>query len=146
MALPATYDLTGARAIYCGDTYQMNLTLRSQVSNPDDPTGPLIPGDPLDLTGCEVLAQVRPGRRGTGDTPAIAFDVVNADSLDDTGVINLVMPPSKTTTLAVDNPKLIGVWDLQITWPSPDDDVDGEPLVRTYLAGNVAMVKDVSYE
>jgi hypothetical protein len=141
MAIPATYNLTDDRAIYAGDTYEFNVVLYSSVEDPDNP-GSYIAGDPLDLTGCVVLAQIRPANRGAADMPPTPFDVINADTLGTDGTINLVMPPSNTLALVTNVPKLVGVWDLQVTYASDEDD---EPIVRTYLAGSVSIIKDVSY-
>lgn len=126
--MPAQMDLT----IYCGDTYNLVLTLHQRVEDPDNP-GQLIPGDPLDLTGHTAKSQIRTARRTVSVTPPLAeFKVMNAP-LGADGRIALRLTAREAEKLANN---LNTVWDLQVI--SPDK------TVLTYVTGKVTATQDVT--
>ena len=117
--LPLTYDL----CYYRGDTYRRTIRLRELN---EDGT----PGDPYDLTGCTVLAQVR--QYYDGDVISTVSTVVDPDQVNNKGCINLELD-TNMETMGGD----FAVWDMEVTWPSGDK--------TTYLKGRVIAQLDVSY-
>jgi hypothetical protein len=116
--VPATHPIT----VYRGDAFNQPYRLRERLA---DGTS----GDPLDLTGCTVAAQIR---QDADSTTVLATFTCSLGT--DLGVVNTSLTGEQTGELVGSGP--IGVWDLQVTWP------DGTP--RTYLRGRVTLVKDVT--
>lgn len=116
---PLAYDLH----YYRGDTYRR--TVRISDINEDGTQG-----EPKDLTGCTVLAQVR--EYYDGKVLSVINTTINPDQVEFTGYLDLELDTHMT-----DLEGQVGIWDLQITWPSGD--------VYTYLKGNVTCKLDVSY-
>lgn len=116
MGLPAQQNIS----IYKGDSFSFSFTLFQRDENGDPTT------DPVDLTDAEAKAQIR----STEDSGAVMaeFDVEHDD---EGGTVTLSLGPVATTAL-VSN----GVWDVQLTYP------DG--TVKTYLHGNMSLVKEVT--
>ena len=118
--LPLPYDLN----LFRGDTFRRGVRIKDDA------------GAYTDLTGSTPMAQIR-SYEGATDV-LIAVTVTNdPDQVANKGLLTLLIP---TVTLA-SFPKgfkgKIGVWDLQITWPSGD--------IVTYLEGDVNLKGDVSH-
>lgn len=119
---PLPYDLR----YYRGDTYKRSIRIRELDENG-------VAGEPYDLTGCTVLAQVREyydGKVLSTINVTIDPDQVSEETK---GYLYLELDTNMTKMGGE-----IGVWDLQIKWPS------GEYF--TYLKGIVHCTLDVSYE
>lgn len=127
MAAPAKYDITGV----AGDTWSQTFTLKQRIPDPDHP-GQYIDGNPLNLTGATIAAQIRKAAGDTG-APLAVIAIVGTPGTD--GKITLLLTPAQTQTL--NN----GVWDLQITWPAVGA---AAPVVQTVLAGAVSFSMDVT--
>ena len=117
--LPGTADLTLTR----GDDFSFTITL----NQPDGTT-------PVDLTGAEVLAQIR----GSVNGSVIAtFDIDDSDM--DEGVLVLSLDSSVTALLTGSN--ATGVWDLQTTRTDTSTD---EIFVETWVGGSLTVNPDVT--
>lgn len=121
---PWPHDLSIRR----GDTKELFFRVRERVW--DETTSAYIPGAYRDLTGWTVLAQYR----ATEDANEVLAEF--AATIMDQGVtpggVLLRLTPAQTASLTI----LTGVWDCQLTDPAGD--------VYTYIAGKVAVDKDVS--
>ncbi len=115
--VPATKDLT----LYRGDSFDLPVRLRQKLIN-----GSL--GDPVDLTGCTVDAEIRSTEDEAGVVATFGCDL---DADPTTGIVTLSLTKVETAALTGG-----GVWDMQITFP------DGK--TQTYLAGKVYLTKDVT--
>lgn len=110
--LPGSSNLN----IYRGDTgrWQFNLwtdTARTQ---------------PADLTGVQVNALIRDKALGGNYEQALTCTVALPNT------INMVLTSSQSESLPA-----VGVWDLQLAYPSGD--------IFTILKGNVIVTQDVTY-
>jgi len=85
-------------------------------------------GQPLDLTGHDFIAQIRPTADAVTVMCTIAVDVTDAPG----GVIRRTLTAAEAKKLTGDS----AVWDLESTSP------DG--FVRTYMSGRVAILQDVA--
>ena len=97
--------------VYRGDTWAMSVAVTDAA------------GNPIDLTGWQVRAQIR-----GGDTWLVDIDAV---VVDDGQRISLSLSPEKTADLPGG-----GVWDLETVEPGG--------MVRTLLAGPVRLTEDVT--
>jgi hypothetical protein len=116
--LPAPAKLT----LYRGDTRVWEDTFRHA------PVPPATVGDPVDLTGYEWLAQIR----ATEDTAEVMATI-------DVEIVDAEAGTIRRTLTAAEADKLVpgtAHWDLQAIHP------DG--VVRTYMAGRVRVLGDVS--
>ena len=111
-----------------GDTKEIFFRVRTQVWN--DTLSIWQPGAYRDLTGWEVLAQIRSTE--DSNTVVATFTATLADQVTTTGGVYLKLSPATTAALTVEN----GVWDCQLTSPSGD--------VYTYVEGTYTLDKDVS--
>jgi hypothetical protein len=116
MSLPVSKNLS----IYQGDSYELKFTLYEKDINGE-------PGDPIDLTGAVATAEIR----ATAESGTVLAEFDGSHNSTG-GTVTLVLSPAETAAL----PATGGVWDVQIEY------TDGE--VRTYLAGNVAVTKEVT--
>ena len=119
MDVPGTYNIT----IYRGDDWKKSLTID-------------IDGVVVDLTCCDILAQIRPSANSS-----IIFATIAVENRDDTaGTFDLVLSHTETgdtDTNKLGNPNVTtGIWDLQIT--------SAGGLVDTWLRGTVTITADVS--
>ncbi len=114
--LPLRYDLN----LYHGDTFRLGVRLR-QANN-----------TAYELTGCVILAQIRRAKMVPGTLIPLSATL---DAEDDTLIWLEIENYSSIQRFP--EAMSIGVWDLQITWPSGD--------VVTYLDGEVILEGDVSY-
>jgi hypothetical protein len=101
-------------AIYRGDTYQWRFTLWQDA-------GMTVP---VDVTVGDVESEIR--NRSAGDLIVAMACTVTAPN-----IIDVVLPADDSATLPTS-----GVWDLQVTYPGD--------IVRTYVAGRVAVTADVT--
>jgi len=85
-------------------------------------------GSHVDFTGYTVLAQVRPA----ANAPLVLLEFTSG--IDENGD-PFIEASSADTTATGPIPK--GVWDLQMTSPAG--------RTRTYMAGDVTIVQDVSH-
>ena len=120
--LPLHLDLF----LYHSDTYTKGIRLRDENT-----------GEYKDLTGAEILCQVRAAH---SDTSIIFdFDVMTADQEDEdtVGLCYLTVTDADFQFIErFDEPVQIGVYDFQVTWP--------EENRVTYLEGDVYVKGDVS--
>lgn len=112
MAAPGALNLD----LYRGDSYAHTLTFLDGDE------------DPIDLSGRDYLAQIRPHATSTEILATFTIDDANAD----TGVLVLHLDADETAALSRS-----GVWDLQETI--------GE-VVTTILAGTATVTLDVTRE
>lgn len=132
--MPGRHNLS----IYTGDSATLPpITFYRSPGGEVTEQNPLIP---LDLTGCQVKAQIRETVRTSFnmDTPPLAeFEVINSP-LGVDGRVELYLSPEESA-------KLMGyrrcVWDLQIHHP---ETLEEPRKVITYLAGTVSTTSDVS--
>lgn len=119
--LPLPYDIIARR----GDTYRRRIRISDQVTS-----------EPKDLTGAIVTAI----SKETVFSPAVLFTftcTIDPDQVANTGELDLLIPDDVTAGFPIRHEEsLIGVWDLQILYPSGD--------TITYLAGDVYTKGDVS--
>lgn len=116
--LPAKVPLT----LYRGDTRIWEDTFRSVA------VAPATVGDPVDLTGFTFLAQIR---AVVDDGEVMA--VIDVEILDaPAGVIRRTLTAEQARNLTGES----AYWDLQVT--------DDTGFVRTYMAGKVKILGDVS--
>jgi hypothetical protein len=106
--LPQTVNLY----LYRGDSYAMKITVTDTA------------GDPADLEGVDVCAQIRV----TADDPNLAGEYVT--TVTDNSVF-LYLPATVSRTLPLDT-----VWDCELTQPSG--------WVTTVAAGSLNLTADVS--
>lgn len=114
---PATLDLKGIRA---GDRNMLTVTLTSE-------------GNPMDLTGLDVMAQAR---KKAQDDSAVLEAVVEVDADPTTGKLTLRWPGEDVRTLLAGQATWQGVWDMQIS--SAEED----PV--TVVAGAFIAAMDVT--
>lgn len=79
---------------------------------------------PVDWTGCTGAAQIRPSAESAS---AVDFTV----TLGASGAVSVTLPAASSATLASG-----GVWDLQV--------VDGAGKIRTWIRGQVSLIRDVT--
>lgn len=117
---PATLNIE----IYKGDDFSLFFRIREKLANGD-------PGPYLNLTGSTGKAQIRQ----TEDTATVAaeFTVTIGDQVATPGAVLCELSSALTGALTITNP---GKWDIQLTH------ADGK--VRTYLAGSVTLIKEVT--
>jgi hypothetical protein len=84
---------------------------------------------PIDLSGCNILIQIRP-------TPASSVVTLELSTDDSSIIIGGVDSNQITLNKIVDIPACSYVYDMNVTFPS------GE--VKTYLWGNFIVQEDVS--
>lgn len=108
--------------LYRGDTRVWEDTFRQA------PVPPATVGDPIDLTGYEWLAQIRATEDATEVMATIDVDIIDAEA----GTIRRTLTADEADKLVAGTAH----WDLQATHP------DG--AVRTYMAGSVRVIGDVS--
>lgn len=122
--IPAQHNITIRR----GDTFRLFFRLREK-----QPDGS--PGDYPDLTGWgDGLAQVREGIDGT---VIFTMTVTKANQVSYPGGILLSIADDTTKDDFPDPMPSSPVWDFEIVNSLGETD--------TYLAGDVTLVKDVSY-
>jgi hypothetical protein len=100
-------------------------------------------GAAVDLTGCIAKAQIRPTYAST-EVLAEFTATVAVDQVNQRGIVLLSLTAAQTAALAVPSSAqpddagyyLIGVWDVQITYP------DGR--VQTYLVADARLHPQVT--
>lgn len=117
---PATQNIE----IYKGDDFSIFFRIREKLANGD-------PGSYVDLTGAVGKAQIRQ----TEDTATVAaeFTVTIGDQVATPGSVLCTLTGAVTGALSITSP---AKWDVQLTH------ADGK--VRTYLAGSVTLIKEVT--
>ena len=116
MALPVGKNIS----IYQGDSFELAFTLYTKLPNGDQ-------GPAVDLTGATASAEMR----ATVDSSTVLATFTCSHD-DDGGRITCALSPAQTEAL----PASGGVWDVQVEYPNGD--------VKTYLAGTVAVTKEVT--
>jgi hypothetical protein len=110
--LPGSSNLN----IYRGDTGRWQFNLWTDVARTQ----------PADLTGVQVNALIRDKALGGNYEQALTCTVALPNT------INMVLTSSQSESLPA-----VGVWDLQLAYPSGD--------IFTILKGNVIVTQDVTY-
>ena len=100
--------------LYRGDSYRWSFLLWTDTAKTQ----------PTDLTGVVAKAQIR-------DKPAGGTVVNLTCNVTLPNTVNVALPATDSASLP-----LIGVWDLQLTYPNAD--------VATVLAGPVTVTPDVT--
>jgi hypothetical protein len=103
--------------IYEGDALRFTVTVKDSA------------GVPVDLTGYTAKAQLK---TNFADASPVDFDCTITTPETD-GVVSVYLSPATTAALTAGSSY---IWDFQLT--SPDSDV------RTYLAGDVTVVPEVT--
>lgn len=117
---PATQNIE----IYKGDDFSIFFRIREKLANGD-------PGNYVDLTGAVGKAQIRQNEDST--TVDAEFTVTIGDQVQTPGAVLCELSSIQTGALSITSP---GKWDVQLTH------ADGK--VRTYLAGTVTLIKEVT--
>lgn len=117
--IPGKHDIE----LYRGDTFRRFPTLSALIDG--------VPGDPIDLTGCTVLAQLRESPQATEPLHSFDAEILDQIDLETRGKIRIELTPAQTTDLPETT-----FWDLQLTHPNGD--------VFTYLVGTVTAEGQVS--
>jgi hypothetical protein len=120
--IPGSLDLT----IYRGDDFLLDFTIHE--TNLDGSVG-----DPLDLTGWTVKAEVRVTVDTVGTALLTFTAVVDSDQSGNPGLVHITASNSLTAALGSGN---IGVYDVQLTDPGS--------LKHTFLKGSVSVTPDVT--
>lgn len=122
--LPAKHDIR----LYRGDDFELMLRFRDSVWN--EKAGRYVPGGYTDLTGWAGISQIRT----SAESPQVigTFEVAILDQEEVPGGVLISMASYLSRAITSDK----GVWDVRLT--------DTSNKVRTYIAGSVTVVKDVS--
>lgn len=115
MATQAPNLLTYDITAYLGDTLNCAVTWKDAT------------GTPIDFTSCTALAQVKTKKSAT--TAVETFTITLGNS---TNNIQFGLSASEVTALGVGK----WVYDIQLTFP--------DTTVRTYIAGALEIIRDVS--
>ena len=103
-------------SVYEGDTVKFTVTIKDSNNVATD------------LTGYDAKAQLK-----TGYSDASPIDFVCTITTPTSGVVTVYLAPATTAAL---DPSKSYIWDFQLTDPGGD--------VRTYLAGDVTVVPEVT--
>jgi hypothetical protein len=115
MALPVGKNIT----LYQGDTFHLSFTLYEKDAQGNQ-------GPAIDLTGATVTAQIR----ATAANPSVMATFTGTHN-GVGGKATISLTSAQTSALSAG-----GVWDVQVEFPGGD--------VKTYLAGTVTLVKEVT--
>lgn len=123
----ATTDFTPAKhdlSLYRGDSVELPLRFGSADVDGNFDVG-------YDLTGVSFVAQIRTLEDDEDILATFAVDIADQSDPDTKGLVTLSLTPDQTDELDGR-----AKWDVQATWPGD--------VVRTYIAGQVRIKKDVS--
>lgn len=119
MTIPAPLPLT----LYQGDSFSLFVRIKAR-----DAGGTLVYQN---LTGCTVKAQIRLNTEAPQVIAEFSANITEQVTL--TGGIVLLLTPAQTAAMT----ELKAVWDCEVLYSNGDK--------RTFLAGSVALVKEVTH-
>lgn len=126
MAKPFTFNLTGARAIFKGQTLRETVSWATRASESDDPVA-------VNLTGCTARAQFRANVNATGE-PLLELTTEDGGIVlgGVAGTVQLVITAAETAAITW----ATAVFDCEIVLANGD--------VRRLLQGDVEVDPEVT--